>query len=99
MPPRFLPGDRVRVLDLDLTGHVRTPSYIRNHSGVIERYCGVFPNPERRAYGDADAPRKELYRVHFRLRDLWLSYAGALEDTLEIEIYEHWLVAENESAA
>lgn len=99
MPPRFRPGDRVKVLDLDLRGHVRTPGYIRNHSGIIERYCGAYPNPEQRAYGEPDAPRKELYRVHFRLRDLWVDYAGASEDTLEIEIYEHWLAAEKERPA
>lgn len=82
------------MLDLGLLGHVRTPHYLRNRSGVIERYCGVFPNPERRAYGERDAVRKELYRVHFRQHDLWPDYAGAPADSVEVEIYEHWLVPE-----
>ncbi len=91
MPSKFIPGDRVRVLNLEFPGHVRTPGYVRNRFGTIERYCGAFPNPERRAYGEYDAPRRELYRVHFRQRDLWPGYTGMPGDTVEVEIYEHWL--------
>lgn len=94
MPPRFASGERVRVLDLGLSGHVRTPHYLRNRSGVIERYCGAFPNPERRAYGERAAVHKELYRVHFRQHDLWPDYAGSPTDAVEVEIYEHWLAPE-----
>jgi len=97
--PRFLVGDRVHVCSLDLAGHVRTPHYVRNHTGVIERYCGAFPNPEQRARGDKNAPRTELYRVQFRQCDLWPAYAGEPEDTLEIEVYEHWLMEHHEETA
>lgn len=37
--------------------------------------------------------------MHFLQHDLWSDYTGAIEDTLEIEIYEHWLTAENREAA
>ena len=92
--PRFAAGDRVRILDLGKPGHVRTPTYVRGRVGKIERFCGLFENPEERAYGREGRARIPLYRVHFEQRDLWPGYAGAAHDTLEIEIYQHWLAPE-----
>lgn len=88
---RFQPGDRVRILDLGKPGHVRTPIYVRGRIGVIERYCGPYENPEERAYGREGLPPIPLYRVRFRQQDLWARYAGSPRDTLDIEIYDHWL--------
>jgi nitrile hydratase len=81
----------VRILDLGKAGHVRTPVYVRGRCGTIERFCGLFENPEERAYGREGAGRIPLYRVHLTQRDLWPDYAGPAHDTLEIEIYDHWL--------
>ena len=88
---RFKPGDRVRVLKAAPLGHVRTPWYIRGHSGVIERVCGTFANPEELAYSRSGEPRQPLYRVRFVQKDVWPDYSGNAEDVLEIEIYQHWL--------
>jgi len=90
----YAPGDRVRVIDLAKPGHVRTPCYVRGKVGIIERYCGTFENPEERAYGRGRGNRIPLYRVHLRQIDLWPDYDGSREDTLEIEIYGHWLKLE-----
>ena len=38
-----------------------------------------------------DRPYKVLYRVNFKQLELWPDYDGAADDTLEIEIYEHWM--------
>jgi nitrile hydratase subunit beta len=89
--PRFAPGARVRVRRADPPGHIRTPWYIRGHSGEIERLCGAFPNPEELAYNRPGLPAQPLYRVRFRQRELWPDYAGAAADTIEVEIYQHWL--------
>jgi hypothetical protein len=89
--PRFQAGDPVRVRWAEPIGHVRTPWYIRGHSGVIERLCGAFANPEELAYGRPGLPRQPLYRVRFRQTDVWPDYAGNPEDKIEIEIYQHWL--------
>jgi nitrile hydratase beta subunit-like protein len=86
-----MPGDRVTVLDADAAGHVRTPAYIRGRSGVVERLCGAFSNPEELAYGRSGSPRQPLYRVRFLQRDVWPDYDGHPEDTLDIEIFEHWI--------
>ena len=89
--PRFHAGDPVRVLDLPLEGHIRVPAYVRGKTGVIERYCGPYLNPEDLAFGRASGPAVHLYQVEFLQRSLWEGYRGAAEDRLFIEIYEHWL--------
>jgi nitrile hydratase subunit beta len=89
--PHFQAGDHVRVRWAEPIGHVRTPWYIRGHSGVIERLCGAFANPEELAYGRPGLPRQPLYRVRFRQADVWPDYTGNPEDKIEIEIYQHWL--------
>jgi nitrile hydratase len=87
----FAAGDRVRVRRAYPPGHVRTPFYIRGKTGVIERVLGDFPNPEELAYGRSGEPKQTLYRVRFRQPDVWPDYAGAPVDTVDIEIYHHWL--------
>lgn len=87
----FPPGARVRVRRAHPPGHVRAPHYCRGHIGEVERLCGHFRNPEELAYGRADHAPLALYRVRFRQRDLWPDYGGAVEDSVEIELYEHWL--------
>lgn len=90
-PARFTTGDRVRVRDAHPPGHVRTPFYTRGRRGRIERQCGAFANPEELAYNRPGLPRQPLYRVRFRLVELWPDYAGPAGDTAEVEIYQHWL--------
>lgn len=88
---RFRPGDRVRVRAAWPPGHVRTPWYIRGHEGVVERLCGLYGNPEQLAYGLSGEPRQPLYRVRFAQHAVWPGYQGLPSDTLDIEIYQHWL--------
>lgn len=89
--PRFKAGERVAVRWADPPGHLRTPWYIRGHEGLVERFCGTFPNPEELAYNRPGLPAQPLYRVRFRQKDVWPDYAGPAGDTLDIEIYQHWL--------
>jgi len=88
--PLFRPGERVRVLKAYPLGHVRTPFYIRGCTGVVERICGAFPNPEELAQMRDGLPPPPLYRVRFLQKDVWPDYANA-NDVLEVEIYQHWL--------
>jgi hypothetical protein len=89
--PRFAPGQRVAVRRADPPGHLRTPWYVRGQVGVVERLCGAFPNPEELAYARPGLPAQPLYRVRFRQRELWPDYQGPERDTIEVEIYQHWL--------
>ena len=87
----FHVGQEVKVLQKDPSGHVRTPHYIRGHTGTIERICGAFPNPEQLAEQHDGLPAQPLYRVRFRQQDVWPDYRGNPADVLEVEIYQHWL--------
>jgi hypothetical protein len=91
VPAHFKAGDRVRVLELFPLGHVRTPWYIRGKSGTVERLCGAYPNPEELAYHRSGLPAQPLYRVRFLQRDVWPDYHGNATDTVDLEIYQHWL--------
>ncbi len=91
MTIRFNVGDPVQVKRAYPPGHRRTPAYIRGKRGVIERICGTFPNPEELAYGFSGEPKRVLYRVRFRQKEIWPSYGGPEGDSLDLEIYEHWL--------
>ena len=89
--PRFETGDRVTVREAYPIGHVRTPYYIRGMSGVIERFCGAYANPEELAYARSGLPKQPLYRVRFRQADVWHGYSGKDDDTVDLELYQHWL--------
>jgi nitrile hydratase len=90
MSNRFTVGERVRVRAMFGPGHVRTPFYIRGKTGVIERILDAFTNPELAAYGH-DGPKQRLYRVRFAQKEVWSDYTGPVADTVDVEIYEHWL--------
>ena len=91
MNARFAVGDPVRVREDWPAGHIRTPAYVRGKRGVVCEYVGDFGNPETLAYGRNGRPKQPLYRVHFDQAALWSNYVGSEADTLEVEIYQHWL--------
>jgi len=95
MSDRFRIDQQVRVRVAHPPGHVRTPHYLRGHSGVIESIAGRFANPEELAYGRDGLPERALYRVRFRQTALWPDYAGPPLDTAVVDIFEHWLEAED----
>ena len=82
--------ERVRVKAMTPPGHVRAPWYLRGKTGVIERHLGVFANPEQLAYGLKAEPRA-LYRVRFTMAEVWGAAAERPTDTVDAEIYDHWL--------
>jgi Nitrile hydratase beta subunit, C-terminal len=91
LPPRFKLGDRVRVRKAYPPGHLRTPFYIRGRKGTIAHTLGPFPNPEELAYARPGTPLQPLYRVRFRQSEVWPDYCGPRQDTLDVEIFQHWL--------
>jgi nitrile hydratase subunit beta len=91
----FAIGQRVRVRAIYPPGHVRTPHYLRGRHGTIESIAGHYANPEELAYGRDGLPARALYRVRFRQSELWHDYVGPAADTAVVDLYEHWLEAEN----
>jgi nitrile hydratase len=89
--PIFKPGERVRVRKTYPLGHIRTPFYIRGCTGIVERLCGSFGNPEELAQQRSGEPKQPLYRVRFRQKEVWPDYRGRDDDVVEVEIFQHWL--------
>ncbi|SHG79085.1 nitrile hydratase [Cognatiyoonia sediminum] len=83
-------GQSVRVKSYSPPGHVRTPYYLRGKTGIVERVLGPFPNPEQLAYGLKAEPQP-LCRVRFSMAEVWGKATDNPSDTIEAEIYSHWL--------
>lgn len=88
---RFQVGQAVRIADRDPPQHNRTPIYVRGLTGVVERICPAFGQPELLAYGGDGKPDQIVYRVRLKQSDVWPDYRGTAHDDLEVEIFEHWL--------
>ena len=73
---RFKPGDRVRVKEDFVPGHVRMPAYIRGKSGVVVSETPAYPFPDAHAHG-VKAQDEPTYDVRFRSEDLWPNSADA----------------------
>lgn len=83
-------AERVRIKSMMPPGHVRTPAYLRGKCGVIERKLSEFSNPERAAYR-LNNEMQPLVRVRFSMAEIWGDAAENPTDTLDAEIYAHWL--------
>lgn len=92
------PADRVRVRADSPPGHVRTPWYLRGKTGIVERCLGPTLNPEQLAYG-LPANSVKLYRVRFTMAEIWGEYCEAPNDTLDAEVFSHWLELEETGRA
>jgi len=73
---RFLPGDRVRVRQDFVPGHVRMPGYIRGKTGVVVGESPAYPFPDAHAHG-VEAQDEPTYDVRFRSEHLWPNSADA----------------------
>lgn len=88
---RFKIGDKVIVDSRKVTHHHRTPAYIYGKIGLIEKIHGEFKNPEQLAYGKEGIPRKILYSVLFKYREIDTDNDVTQTDELMMDIFEHWL--------
>ena len=86
---RFEPGDRVRVKEDFVPGHVRMPAYIRGKSGVVVSETPAYPFPDAHAHA-VSAQDEPTYDVRFRSEDLWpnsadpaLVHVGVFQSYLE----------------
>jgi len=85
----FVVGDRVRVKEDFVPGHVRMPAYIRGKTGVVVAESPAYPFPDAHAHG-VPAKDEPTYDVAFRSVDLWpngsdaaLVHVGVFQSYLE----------------
>ncbi len=90
-PAKFKVGDRVKVRELPALFYTRTPEYVRGAEGMIAEVTYETPAPEDEAWDREDAKPELLYIVRFNQSELWDSYTGPTNDTLQTEIPERWL--------
>ena len=86
----FAVGEHVRVDARPHEGHHRTPGYLKDKMGRVERLHGSFTNPETRAYGTDGLPLVPLYLVSFAGQDVWPGCAAG-GDRIYVDVFEHWL--------
>ena len=90
---KFQLGDRVKVRELPAMFYTRTPEYVRGAQGVIAQVSYESPAPEDETWGREDVKPEWFYIVRFNQSELWDSYTGPTNDTLQTEIPERWLQA------
>ena len=86
---RFRLGDRVRVTQDSVPGHMRLPGYIRGKTGVVVGESPAYPFPDAHAHG-VQSEDEPTYDVRFRSEDLWpnsaepaLIHVGVFQSYLE----------------
>ena len=85
---KFAPGDRVRVRDVSVPGHIRLPGYARGKAGVVVGVSPPYPFPDAHAHG-LKSDDEPTYDVRFRSQDLW---PGSSEPALvHVGIFESYL--------
>ena len=85
---RFMPGDRVRVRQDYVPGHVRMPGYIRGKCGVVVSESPAYPFPDAHAHG-IDAEDEPTYDVRFNAEELWPNSADPAQ--VHVGVFESYL--------
>ena len=85
---RFMPGDRVRVRDEHVPGHVRMPGYCRGKQGVVVAKSPAYPFPDAHAHG-IEAADEPTYDVRFQASELWPE--GADDALVHVGVFQSYL--------
>jgi len=84
----FAVGDRVRVKNEFVSGHVRMPGYIRGKTGVVVGISPPYPFPDASAH-NLQSQEERTYDVSFRTEDLWPRAADPA--TVHVGVFESYL--------
>jgi nitrile hydratase beta subunit len=84
----FTVGDRVRVKNEFVSGHVRMPGYIRGKTGVVVGISPPYPFPDASAH-NLQSQDERTYDVSFRTEDLWPQAAD--QATVHVGVFESYL--------
>ncbi len=87
--PKFMPGQRVRALNMQPVGHTRLPRYARGKVGEIDRDHGVYDFPDTNADGRGPK-RQHVYAVRFTAQELWGPEASP-RDFVYLDLWDDYL--------
>jgi nitrile hydratase beta subunit len=85
---RFAKGDRVRVKEDFIPGHIRMPAYIRGKTGVVVAESPAYPFPDAHAHG-VHAQDEPTYDVAFQAEELWPN--GADPALVHVGVFQSYL--------
>jgi nitrile hydratase len=86
--PEIGVGDRVRVKDEFVPGHIRMPGYIRGKEGVVVKVSPAYPYPDAHGHGLESAWQRS-FDVRFSSHDLWPD--GAEEAEVQVGVFHGYL--------
>ena len=86
---RFAPESRVKAKDMDHSGHIRLPEYVRGRLGVIVSDQGSFIFPD--AHADGEKRSERLYSVRFECDELWGSDSSESPSAVYVDLFESYL--------
>ena len=86
--PEIQVGDRVRVKDNFVPGHIRMPGYIRGKEGVVVGVSPAYPYPDAHGHGLQSAWQRS-FDVRFSSRHLWPD--GAEDAEVQVGVFHSYL--------
>ncbi len=86
--PEIQVGDRVRVKDNFVPGHIRMPGYIRGKEGVVVGISPAYPYPDAHGHGLQSAWQRS-FDVRFSSRHLWPD--GAEDAEVQVGVFHSYL--------
>ncbi len=81
-------GDRVRVKDEFVPGHIRMPGYIRGKTGVVVGVSPAYPYPDAHGHG-LQSPWQQTFDVQFSAQDIWPDGAEAAD--IQVGVFHAYL--------
>ena len=87
--PEISVGDRVRVKDDFVPGHIRMPGYIRGKEGVVVGVSPPYPYPDAHGHG-LESAWQRTFDVRFSSRHLWPD--GSEEADVQVGVFHGYLV-------
>lgn len=86
--PEIRVGERVRVKDNFVAGHIRMPGYIRGKEGVVVGISPVYPYPDAHGHG-LESDWQRSFDVRFSSRHLWPD--GAEDAEVQVGVFHSYL--------
>jgi nitrile hydratase subunit beta len=91
-PARFAVDDRVRVRNINPSGHTRCARYLRGKEGVITEVYDPFVFPDSNAHEQGENPQR-VYNVRFEAEDVWGPAEGGERHAIHFDLWEPYLEA------
>jgi nitrile hydratase subunit beta len=90
--PQFKVGDRVRVRNINPSGHTRCARYLRGKTGVVETVYGAFVFPDSNSKEEGENPER-VYNVRFESSEVWGPTDDGENHVIRFDLWEPYLEA------